>query len=76
MDVEIVNIPQAPALSAETIANVQAIFARSAFTRELGLKLDGIGVGWCATSLVITPQHLQQNDFVHAGMHATLADHT
>ena len=71
-----INMPQIPALSAEAVANVQAIFARSAFTRELGVKLAGVGVGWCATSLAITPQHLQQNDFVHAGVQATLADHT
>jgi len=68
--------PPSPELSPAAIANVQAIFERSAFTRELGVTLEGIGAGWCATSLAIVPRHLQQNDFVHAGVQATLADHT
>jgi uncharacterized protein (TIGR00369 family) len=65
-----------PALSADTLAQVQAIFERSAFVADLGVSLEALGPGWCETSLSIQPRHLQQNDFVHAGVQATLADHT
>jgi uncharacterized protein (TIGR00369 family) len=66
----------APDLSADTIEQVQAIFERSAFVSDLGVSLEALGPGWCETSLAIQPRHLQQNDFVHAGVQATLADHT
>lgn len=56
---------------------VNAIFQRAAFIKQLGIVLDGYGEGWCETRLpVIESQHLQQDDFVHAGVVATLADHT
>jgi uncharacterized protein (TIGR00369 family) len=55
---------------------VQEIFDRAAFIREVGIKVSGIGAGWCETTLEIGPKHLQQDDFVHAGVLATLADHT
>jgi uncharacterized protein (TIGR00369 family) len=63
-------------LSAETLAQVRAIFERSAFVADLGVSLEALGPGWCETSLAIQSRHLQQNDFVHAGVQATLADHT
>lgn len=55
---------------------VQEIFERAAFIREIGIKVSGIGAGWCETTLEILPKHLQQDNFVHAGVLATLADHT
>lgn len=55
---------------------VQEIFARAAFIQEIGIKVSGIGAGWCETTLDILPKHLQQDDFVHAGVLATMADHT
>jgi uncharacterized protein (TIGR00369 family) len=55
---------------------VQEIFDRAAFIEEVGIKVSGIGAGWCETTLEILPKHLQQDNFVHAGVLATLADHT
>lgn len=55
---------------------VQEIFDRAAFIEEVGIKVSNIGAGWCETTLEILPKHLQQDDFVHAGVLATMADHT
>jgi len=55
---------------------VQEIFDRAAFIEEVGIKVSGIGPGWCETTLKVGPKHLQQDNFVHAGVLATLADHT
>ena len=55
---------------------VQEIFERAAFIEDLGIKLGEVGIGWCETTLDITPRHLQQDSFIHAGVQATVADHT
>ena len=55
---------------------VQEIFDRAAFIEDVGISVSGIGVGWCETTLAVAPRHLQQNDYVHAGVLATMADHT
>jgi uncharacterized protein (TIGR00369 family) len=55
---------------------VQEIFDRAAFIEEIGIKVSSIGAGWCETTLEILSKHLQQDDFVHAGVLATMADHT
>ena len=55
---------------------VQEIFERAAFIEDLGIKLGEMGIGWCETTLDITPRHLQQDSFIHAGVQATMADHT
>lgn len=55
---------------------VQEIFDRAAFIEDVGISVSGIGVGWCETTLIVMPKHLQQNDYVHAGVLATMADHT
>lgn len=56
--------------------SVQAIFAKAGFINELGIKLVTVNPGICETSLEILPKHLQQNGVTHAGVLATLADHT
>ena len=38
--------------------------------------MEDAGPGWCETTLAVRPEHLQQDDLVHAGVLATLADHT
>ncbi len=55
---------------------VREIFARAAFIEDLGIELRAVGPGWCETLLPLAPRHLQQDRFVHAGVQATLADHT
>ena len=56
--------------------HAQAIFDRAPFIADLGLALSGIGAGWCETVLEVKPKHLQQDGYVHAGVQATMADHT
>ena len=56
---------------------VQQVIDRAAFVKDLGLELIDLGPGWCACGLVVEPRHLlQQTHVVHAGVLATLADHT
>jgi uncharacterized protein (TIGR00369 family) len=55
---------------------IQAIFSQAGFISELGIRLHDLGPGWCETDLVITPRHMQQNGFIHAGVQASMADHT
>ena len=63
-------------LSGANIARIRELFFRAAFVRDLGIELDGLGDGWCETSLGVQGRHLQQDGFVHAGVVSTLADHT
>jgi uncharacterized protein (TIGR00369 family) len=55
---------------------MEEIFSQAPFIQSLGIRLGDLGVGWCETSLALEPRHLQQNGFVHAGVVATMADHT
>jgi len=55
---------------------VQRIFNTAPFVRDVGVELADIGPGWCETVLTLRPEHYQQDDVVHAGVQATLADHT
>ncbi len=52
------------------------LFKRSPFIADLGLRLESAGHGECATVLPLQPRHLQQDGYVHAGVQATMADHT
>jgi uncharacterized protein (TIGR00369 family) len=58
------------------IGALRESFRQAPFIAELGLELESIGQGECVTTLNLQPRHLQQNGFVHAGVQATLADHT
>ncbi len=55
---------------------VQEVFNRAAFVNDVGIRLTGCGPGWCESELAVTPRHYQQHDAVHAGVQATIADHT
>ncbi len=55
---------------------LERIFEAAPFVANLGIRLVTIGPGVCETTLDIEPRHLQQNGFVHAGVQATMADHT
>lgn len=55
---------------------VRSIFDKAPFIGYLGLKLYNLDPGVCETSLEIQEQHLQQNGLVHAGVLATMCDHT
>lgn len=55
---------------------LEYIFGSAAFISEIGIQLTDCGVGWCETNLQVHPKHYQQDAFVHAGVQATMADHT
>lgn len=55
---------------------IEAIFERAPFMDLLGVRLLDVGNGWVETELAITDQLRQQHGFAHAGVVATLADHT
>lgn len=55
---------------------IEAGFRQAAFVSDVGITLVDCGPAWCESELVITPRHLQQGGVVHAGVQATMADHT
>jgi len=55
---------------------LKRIFNRAPFIADLGIQLDSLGHGECTTLLLLQPRHLQQDGYVHAGVQATMADHT
>jgi len=56
--------------------NVRRIFETAPFVGSLGLRLSDLGPGWCESDLTVAPKHLQQDGYIHAGVQATVADHT
>jgi uncharacterized protein (TIGR00369 family) len=57
-------------------AKVRAIVEKAAFVGDVGVVVTQMGPGWCESSLDVRPRHLQQNGYVHAGVLATMGDHT
>jgi len=55
---------------------IQRIFRAARFISDLGIELDSVGDGECVTTLELKDRHLQQDGYVHAGVHATIANHT
>jgi len=55
---------------------VRSQFSRAAFIQHLGIELTDFGPGWCETRIALRPEHQQQDGFVHAGVVATMADHS
>jgi uncharacterized protein (TIGR00369 family) len=56
--------------------DVQKIFRAAPFIALLGIELESVARGECHTRLRLRPEHLQQNGVVHAGVIATIADHS
>jgi uncharacterized protein (TIGR00369 family) len=55
---------------------LERIFNAVPFVANLGIRLVTVAPGICETELDVEPRHLQQNGFIHAGVQATMADHT
>ena len=55
---------------------LERIFNAAPFVANLGIRLVSLGSGTCESELDVEPRHLQQDGFVHAGVQATMADHT
>lgn len=55
---------------------IQRVFHDAPFMAHLGVELVDLGPGWCESRLALQDWHLQQTGVAHAGVVATLADHT
>jgi uncharacterized protein (TIGR00369 family) len=55
---------------------LESRFYEAAFIRDLGIELVSVSPGEAVTRLRVQERFLQQDGFVHAGVVATLADHT
>jgi uncharacterized protein (TIGR00369 family) len=62
-------------LSKERSAFLERDFYQG-FIKTCGFKLDVLERGRAKSSLDVTEGHSQQDNFVHAGVMATMADHT
>ena len=58
------------------LARVYELFASAAHVTALGISLVRVEAGLCESVLIVRPEHAQQNGFVHAGVTATMGDHT
>ncbi|MCR9142092.1 MAG: PaaI family thioesterase [bacterium] len=52
------------------------LFQKAKFIKDVGYELIEIDGGSCKSRLHLQDRHMQQNNFVHAGVIATMADHT
>jgi uncharacterized protein (TIGR00369 family) len=55
---------------------VREIFNRANFIRDLAIELVRVDDGICETALIASERHRQQHGLIHAGVLATMADHT
>jgi len=55
---------------------VRGIFGGAPFVADLGIEPTRLVAGECDSALVLQPRHLQHSGQVHAGVMATMADHT
>ncbi len=60
----------------ERLDELKRVFRAAPFIADLGIEPVSAGDGRCVTHLDLLPRHLQQDGFVHAGVQATMADHT
>lgn len=54
----------------------ERILTQAPFIRNIGIEPVHFEPGRCETTLTIKDEHLQQDGFVHAAVHAAIADHT
>jgi uncharacterized protein (TIGR00369 family) len=55
---------------------LKAVFGSSPFIMDLGVVPTAIAEGRVSTSLALAPRHFQHTGVVHAGVMATIADHS
>lgn len=60
----------------ERIQRLERVLGRAPFIQDLGLALVDAGEGWVTTELAVADRMRQQHGQVHAGVTATIADHT
>lgn len=59
-----------------SFVEAKRVFDSAPFIVSLGCHLDKLESGICHTHIVLEKMHQQQDGYVHAGVQATLADHT
>lgn len=64
--------PQNPNFEIKT----REIFSKAPFIQHLEINLEKCEPGFCTSRLKIKPEHLQQNNFIHAAVLTAIADHT
>ena len=64
------------ALAQGRVDEIDRVFRTAPFIRQLGARLVRVSAGACESLLSVEEAHLQQDGYVHAGVQATLADHT
>jgi uncharacterized protein (TIGR00369 family) len=57
-------------------SRVREIFDSANFVLDLGIQLARIEDEYCETALIPAERHRQQHGLIHAGVLATMADHT
>jgi uncharacterized protein (TIGR00369 family) len=57
-------------------SRVRHIFDNANFVRDLGMKLTLVEDEFCETVLIPAERHAQQHGLIHAGVLATMSDHT
>ncbi len=57
-------------------AHVCNVFAATPFMNALGVHVMVVAPGRVETAMTVLPEHRQQHGLVHAGVMASLADHT
>lgn len=57
-------------------AEIARIFGSAPFVRHLGLEPVNVEPGLCESRILLDDHHRQQDGFVHAGVQASMADHT
>lgn len=62
--------------SVAALARVRAMFDSAPFVRSMGIGVTRAEEGVCESILALAPDLLQQSGVAHAGVIATLADHT
>ena len=63
-------------MKSELLEEIEKRYYQATFVRELGMELIRAEPGLAESRLQVVGAHLQQDGFVHAGVVATLADHT
>ncbi len=57
-------------------AEIERIFSDAPFIRTLGLTPERVERGRCVTRIELAEHHQQQDGYVHAGVQASMADHS
>lgn len=63
-------------MNKELLEKAQEAFKKAAFVHHIGIEPIAVGKDYCESMLTIEERHGQANAFVHAGVLATIADHT